>query len=138
MKKKQREKIIATLSKCENVADAAEFYNELIQIKPAFEKNSELQTLVTILNAIGNPDRLLILTELRAKDRCVCELEAILGKTQPAVSHHIRILEDAQLIRGMKQGRFTHYALIKDTFQKIENLWEEWTAKISVWFGIQP
>ena len=73
---------------------------------------------MTFLNALGNKERLTILTALNDKERCVCELEAILDKSQPSISHHLRELEKVGLIRGWKKGKYTYYTLIKKEFEK--------------------
>jgi ArsR family transcriptional regulator len=85
--------------------------------------------------AFGNPERFLIIDSLREKDRCVCEFEGILQKTQPAVSHHIKILEQIQLIRGWKKGKFTHYSLVEKKFKEFKDLFQEWNESITNWFG---
>ena len=54
---------------------------------------------------------------LKEKDRCVCELEVILNKSQPSISHHLRILEGAGLIRGWKKGKFTYYGIERNNFK---------------------
>ncbi|MHA1795188.1 MAG: ArsR/SmtB family transcription factor, partial [Promethearchaeota archaeon] len=123
MKKNPHEtEIIKTLSKCSDIgADAESHYKYLVSFEQKFSENTDVQRIVRILNAMGNADRFLILDLLKEKDRCVCELEAALNKSQPAVSRHLKILESAELIRGWKHGKFTHYSLIKSEmvfFQK--------------------
>jgi ArsR family transcriptional regulator len=62
------------------------------------------------------------------KERCVCELEAILDKSQPSISHHLRELEKAGLIRGWKKGKYTYYNLVKEEFkEKIANFNQEFS-----------
>jgi ArsR family transcriptional regulator len=135
MKDVDKERIIKTLSNCDSISNSREYYEEIMQLKQKFLENQELQKLNNILDAFGNPDRLLILNSLKTKDRCVCELEAILEKTQPAVSHHIKVLEKINLIRGWKKGKFTHYSLIEKTFKEFEMLWNNWCGNITNWFG---
>ena len=69
--------------------------------------------LSNFVNALANKKRLIIINILKEKDRCVCELEAVLDESQPSISHHLKILENAGLIRGWKKGKFTHYDLLK-------------------------
>ena len=52
-----------------------------------------------------------IVKSLIGKERCVCELEAILDKSQSTISHHLRKLERANLITGFKKGNYTYYHL---------------------------
>lgn len=77
-----------------------------------FDKN--LNLITDFFSLLGNKERLIIATVLKDKDRCVCELEAILDKSQPSISHHLRELEKLNLIRGWKKGKFTYYSLLKD------------------------
>jgi len=130
----RKKKIIDTLSGCVNFGDPVKFYNDLIQIKSAFYQDEEKSTLFNYLEAFGNKERFLILTMLKEKDRCVCELEAILQKTQPAVSHHLRILEKNNLIQAIKVGKFSHYSLVRSEFEKFQNMWKKWTEDITNWF----
>ena len=77
----------------------------------------KLDDLTEFLNAISNKKRLIILNILKEKDRCVCELEATLDESQPSISHHLKILESAGLIRGWKKGKFTHYDLVSEQLE---------------------
>jgi DNA-binding transcriptional ArsR family regulator len=128
-------KIVDTLSNCGDFGDPKEYYRNLIKIRNQFNENEDKIELQKILGAIGNFERFLILDMLKQKDRCVCELEAILQKTQPAVSRQLKILEKNKLIRGWKSGKFTHYSLNQPTFTKFIEIWNQWNAKITNWFG---
>ncbi|MHA1520920.1 MAG: ArsR/SmtB family transcription factor [Promethearchaeota archaeon] len=133
----RKEKIIATLKSCDNIGDEANrYYADLIEIRSEFDKDSEKQYIISMFEAFGNSDRFLILDMIRQKDRCVCELEAILAKSQPAVSHHLKILEQCNLIQAIKVGKFSHYSLKKKEFDHFRKLWDEWYKGISNWFGL--
>lgn len=62
-------------------------------------------------SALGDPTRLALLELLRAGDRNVGELVAVLGCPQPKVSRHLRVLKDAGLVRDARDGRNVAYAL---------------------------
>jgi ArsR family transcriptional regulator len=47
---------------------------------------------------------------------CACDIEAAVGLSQPAISHHMSILARTGLIRAEKIGRFVHYMLMPDRF----------------------
>ncbi|MHA1719410.1 MAG: ArsR/SmtB family transcription factor [Promethearchaeota archaeon] len=131
----RKEKIIETLSSCVNFGDPEKFYNELIQLKGKFYQDEEKSELFNFLEAFGNRERFLILDMLKKKDRCVCELETILQKTQPAVSHHLRILEKCNLIKSTRVGKFSHYSLVRSQFKKFQQMWKKWAEDITNWFG---
>jgi len=59
---------------------------------------------------LSSESRLSILTYLKKKNANVVELTKHLGITQPAVSHHLKILSDYGFIKGKKKGRETMYS----------------------------
>ena len=61
--------------------------------------------------ALGHESRFLIYNLIKKKEMCICELSTILDLTQPSISHHVKILEQAGLIEGVKSGKFIHYNL---------------------------
>jgi ArsR family transcriptional regulator len=66
-----------------------------------------------LFKALGDPHRLAILATLaRAKDEvCVCDFTAGLPLEQPTVSHHLRWLREADLVRCRRIGTWVHYRL---------------------------
>ncbi len=67
----------------------------------------------------------MIIEAISQKDMCLCEFEALLQKSQPAVSRDLKKLEKAQLIQGWKKGNFIHYSLIKSTFDRFRKIFNE-------------
>jgi DNA-binding transcriptional ArsR family regulator len=59
---------------------------------------------VDIFKALGDQTRLKILNCIRNGGKCICEITPATGKSQPNVSQHLKILEDAGLINKNKQG----------------------------------
>ncbi len=59
---------------------------------------------VDIFKALGNSTRLRILDSVKKKKQCICEIIPIAGKSQPDVSHHIKILKHAGLILEQREG----------------------------------
>lgn len=131
----REKKIVETLASCESFGDPQQYYNKLIELKEKFYQNPRNHQIISLFESFGNKERFLILDMLKTKDRCVCELEAILQKTQPAISHHLRILEANNLIQARKVGKFSHYSLVHSQFDKFQQLWKEWISDISNWFG---
>lgn len=62
-------------------------------------------------HALSDETRLAILARLRDGERCVCELQGLLGASQSRLSFHLRTLKDAGLVSDRKQGRWTYYAI---------------------------
>lgn len=66
---------------------------------------------VQVLKALADGNRLRIVRALAARRACVCELAHALGLSQPNLSRHLRILENAGLVTPRKEGAWTEYRL---------------------------
>lgn len=76
------------------------------------ESSMRLRRAEKLLGAVGDANRMKILVLLSKGGMCVCELEAALGLPQPTVSHHLAVLERADLLRRSKKGRFVAYQAV--------------------------
>ena len=74
-----------------------------------------MKLLLKIIKALADGNRLRILRLLMDQPRCVCELQKALGITQPSVSKHLRILEEAGLVDRNRSGQFIDYQLAPPT-----------------------
>ncbi len=72
--------------------------------------------LADVFKALSDPTRLRLL-KLLGGGKCLCvnALAKRLGVTQSAVSQHLRVLRQAGLVTGSRQGSFIHYALTEDS-----------------------
>ena len=73
------------------------------------------------LQAISDETRLKVLQILTGGERCVCQLTASLDVSQPLLSHHLKTLREAGLVRGRKQGRWMYYTLDRDALAAVRN-----------------
>jgi ArsR family transcriptional regulator len=65
-----------------------------------------------VLGALADPVRLRLLSVVGSQaEVCSCDLETPLGRSQPTVSHHTKVLADAGLIIGEKRGRWMWWRL---------------------------
>lgn len=71
--------------------------------------------LVKVAKALSDENRLQILDMLKSGEKCACVLLDAMKITQPTLSHHMKILCDAGLVRGRKEGRWVHYSIDGDT-----------------------
>src|SRR6478735_8244403 len=70
--------------------------------------DEEASELAALLGALADPVRLKMFSMIAASGSvCSCDFEEPLGKSQPTISHHTKILAAAGLIEGEKQGRWT-------------------------------
>ena len=64
-----------------------------------------------ILKAMAHPSRLLILETLATRERCVCELQALIGADMSTVSKHLALMRQAGLLEDRRQGLKVYYRL---------------------------
>lgn len=75
----------------------------------------EAAELARVLGALADPVRLRLLSLVASQAQiCSCDLEGPLGKTQPTISHHTRILSEAGLLLGEKRGRWMWWQVDPD------------------------
>ncbi len=77
------------------------------------------------LDALGNPVRRAILTELRAHPLAVGEIAERLPVSRPAVSRHLRVLERAGLVEAREQGTRNVYSLRLQGFASVRSFLDE-------------
>ena len=71
----------------------------------------ELRETVPLLSALGDLTRLRLVTALLEGPLCTCDLASVLGVSDSAVSHQLRILKDLQLITSRRDGRIVYHRL---------------------------
>jgi ArsR family transcriptional regulator len=70
-------------------------------------------------HALSDPTRLEIVRMLSHGERCVCELQGVLGAQQSRLSFHLRVLKDSGFVTDRKDGRWVHYALNREALDEI-------------------
>ncbi len=80
-----------------------------------------MENLSPYFKALGEITRLKIINILTKGEMCVCQIMDHLQLSQPAVSHHMKILKQAGLVVDRKQGKWTHYCLNKKAFEELKN-----------------
>lgn len=76
---------------------------------------------VSILKALADPIRLAIMHHLCKGEACVCELLQLFSVTQPTLSHHMRILSEAHLVTGRREGKWIHYSISEDRLHSFQS-----------------
>jgi len=85
----------------ENVAKARDVIPE----------SEEIHGLAEMFKALGDPTRLKIVTALVAVELCVCDLSAVCGLSESAVSHQLRILRNLRIVKYRREGKIVYYRL---------------------------
>ncbi len=93
--------------------------NEKQSVKAMLPDDEALYELANLFKMFGDPTRAKILSCLQIRDMYVGELAETLGMTDSAVSHQLRVLRSAKLVKGTKEGKEVKYSLDDDHVTKI-------------------
>ena len=85
--------------------------NRVRQAREQEPAPAELGRLADLYKAMGDPNRLRILLALRGGEMCVCDLAALTGVSDSAVSHALRRLKDLALVKNRRDGQMLYYSL---------------------------
>lgn len=76
-------------------------------------------SLAELFKALGDPTRVKILFSLMTRELCVCDLTAVIGISESAVSHQLRVLRTLRLIKFRREGKILYYSLADDHIEKL-------------------
>ncbi len=79
----------------------------------------KLYDLAELFKVFGDSTRIKIIYALFASEMCVCDMATLLGMSQSAISHQLRILKQAKLVKFRKDGKVVYYSLDDEHVQNI-------------------
>ena len=71
----------------------------------------DAKQVAVIFKALADENRIQILKMLLTGEKCACRLLEKMNITQPTLSHHMKILCDAEIVNGRKVGKWTYYSI---------------------------
>ena len=92
-------------------AKCCEDENFVSQVQDAMESQEIFDLLADFYKIFGDPTRLKVLTALMQGEMCVGTITEVLEMTQSSVSHQLRILKNARLIKSRKEGKWVYYSI---------------------------
>lgn len=81
----------------------------------------DFQEMADLFKVFSDPGRAKILYALDRMEMCVCDLACLLGASQSAVSHQLRVLRQANLVTYRREGRVVYYSLADEHVTTIYN-----------------
>jgi ArsR family transcriptional regulator len=78
-----------------------------------------MKKIAEFYKSLGDQTRLKILQMLSGQEMCVCEIIDRLEMSQPAVSHHLKILRQAGLVSDSRDGKWIYYSLKGSVFEDV-------------------
>jgi len=89
------------------------------QVKSRMPREESLYDLAELFKVFGDSTRIKILWALDEAEMCVCDIAVLLNMTQSAISHQLRVLKQAKLVRNRKEGKIAYYSLDDEHVRQI-------------------
>ena len=98
-------------------------HDEVIErVRPEMPPEETLYDLAEFYKVFGDTTRIRILYALLESEMCVGDMAALLGLSQTACSHQLRVLKNSKLVRFRRDGKVVYYSLSDDHVAKIIEL----------------
>ena len=95
-------------------------HEDMIQkVKKLLPEEELIKELADFYKVFGDATRVKILCVLLESAMCVCDLAELLGMTQSAISHQLRILKQMKLVKNRREGKTVYYSLADGHIQNI-------------------
>ncbi len=90
-------------------------HKEIVEsVRTLMPKEELLYDLAELYKVFGDSTRIKILFALYEGEMCVCGIAELLGMTQSAISHQLRVLKQSKLVKFRKEGKTVLYSLSDD------------------------
>jgi ArsR family transcriptional regulator len=91
------------------------------KVKDHIPEEETLYDLSDLFKVFGDTTRIKILCALFQAEMCVCDIAALLNMTQSAISHQLRVLKQARIVKYRKDGKVVYYSLEDEHIKGIFN-----------------
>lgn len=111
--------------------DCATIHQDVIDsVRSSMPSEESLYDISELFKVFGDTTRIKIICALFEAEMCVCDIAKLLNMTQSAISHQLRVLKQARLVKYRRDGKIVYYSLddehIKHIFnQGLEHISEE-------------
>lgn len=100
--------------------DYIHVHEEIVEtVRKNLPDEDTLYDLAELFRIFGDSTRIRILYVLFEAEMCVCDIANLLGMTQSAISHQLRALKSAHLVKGRREGKTVFYSLADDHVKTI-------------------
>jgi|SRR5690554_1315079 DNA-binding transcriptional ArsR family regulator len=106
----------SSIEKC----DCDIIHQEVVdRVRDRMPKEEILYDLAEFFKVFGDSTRIRILWALAESEMCVCDIANLLNMTQSAISHQLRVLKHAALVKNRRDGKVVYYSLDDEHVQQI-------------------
>lgn len=89
------------------------------KVRESIPKEEKLYDLAELFKVFGDTTRIKIICALFQSEMCVCDIAALFCMTQSAISHQLRVLKQARLVKFRKEGKVVYYSLDDEHVKQI-------------------
>lgn len=102
------------------ICDCDVIHSDVVaHVKEVMEDAEVLYSLSDFFKVMSDSTRMRIMAALDNEEMCVCDLSEVLGMTKSAISHQLKVLKDAQLVKFRRDGKNVFYTLKDDHVKTI-------------------
>ena len=83
----------------------------VVRVREQLLAEETLYDLAELFKVFGDTTRIKIICALFESEMCVCDLSCLLNMTQSAISHQLRVLKSARLVKFRREGKVVYYSL---------------------------
>ncbi|MDG6222859.1 MAG: winged helix-turn-helix transcriptional regulator [Candidatus Bathyarchaeota archaeon] len=106
-----------------NAEAPEEYCKELLELVETVADTKMAKKQSKFFKALADEKRLRIIKLLMNKEMCICELMVCIDTTQPNLSHHVEILENAGIVKRKKKGKWAYCSIADKTeIEKLRDL----------------
>ena len=118
--------MVSNMNKNEITCDCNHNHKDKVEgTRKNMASDEEMFDIAEFFKVFADSTRIKILSALFENELCVCDIAACLNMTKSAVSHQLRILRQADLVRNRKEGKIVYYRLSDDHVRKIFEMAKE-------------
>jgi ArsR family transcriptional regulator len=108
------------LTVIDELCDVQVIHEDAVHAALRERTDPEAMTLLAdTFQILANPTRLQIVEALTKRELCVCDVAAVVGASQSAISHHLRLLRQMRIVSYRKEGRIVYYRLTDDHIREM-------------------
>ncbi|WP_433175009.1 ArsR/SmtB family transcription factor [Actinoallomurus sp. CA-150999] len=108
MSNRSDEPMVVGLEACAlRVVDA----DRVATVRASMPPEGDVAEVADVFGLLADPGRLRVLVALLEGEMCVCDLAAVAGASESAVSHHLRLLRAHRVVQARRSGRMAYYRL---------------------------
>lgn len=114
------------MNKKEIVCDCEVIHGEEVdKVRKTMPEDVTIYELADFFKVLGDSTRVKIMWALDNGELCVCDLAVLLNMTKSAISHQLRALREARLVRFRKEGKVVYYSLADDHVRQVFEMGRE-------------